>query len=534
VSPTGWSYAELLEKATNSIFDNSIRSEITDTSPFGGGCRGTTVLVANEIGISAAHGGVLPDTGITGSGPLVGEFDAIRRRFSDRSMFEPVTVVIPPPGGGWVNGAVINIDPTALAVYPYPAFNWSSYAPATVRFLDVLSARWAGSAGPLKNIDATPHIKTVTDLGAAPILPLTVTFGTTVTALLLTTEPLYVTLLVGYPTGVGLANTPIADYGANSFAVNNPAQLPALAPVSFSAFTAQALDYAHREVQLEYTTVTLTLLLRSDSVGTSLQLPERAQVLVSSAPTAGVLTADGRSITIAATPNTNFTIMYQARRPMPQNDEQMVIYYRTAAPQMARNALLSGSLTVVPKLVGQKMYALLTGSGSQDEGYPFSQAYVQTGGIFPSNLVVYSGESELSGRSDVSVADFNAETGMLALPVYVPMVANPESLTLTRGLGDIDIEGRTYFKTVPAGYIPNAYAQDLSSPDRHKDILPLLAELAVDGPLGHRGQLVLILLLRYALFDETNGVYFDADLNANTTSASVFRVKGNLLTKRAS
>jgi hypothetical protein len=219
---------------------------------------------------------------------------------------------------------------------------------------------------------------------------------------------------------------------------------------------------------------------------------------------------------------------------MPQNNEQIAIYYRAAAPQTARNALLSTSLTVVPKITSPMMYALTTGSGSQDEGYPLPYAYVQSGGIFPSNLVVYSGESELSGRAGISVADFNANTGLLKLPVYVPMVASPESLTFTRGLGDIDIEGRTYFKTVPPGYVPNAYAQDLSNPDRHKDIFAFLAELAADGPLGHRGQLVLILLLRYALFDENNGVFFDADLNNNTTTASVFRVKGNLLSRRTS
>jgi hypothetical protein len=42
-----------------------------------------------------------------------------------------------------------------------------------------------------------------------------------------------------------------------------------------------------------------------------------------------------------------------------------------------------------------------------------------------------------------------------------------------------------------------------------------------------------MLLLRYGLFDETNGVFFNADLTQNTTVASVFRLKGNLLNKRA-
>lgn len=542
VSPTGWSLSELLEKNTNFLLDNSLRTEIGDTSPFGGGCRGTAVLIANEIGISMANGGNGITTGSTGSGPLVGEFDALRRRFSDRAIFETVTVVVQAPIGGWLGSDTVFVDPTALAIYPYPPFNWNAYAPAAVRFLDVLDARFVGSAPPFLNSDTLVDIS-VTGLGAAPITFLTILTGAVlVTRPTLTTEPLHITLLVGYPTGVGLSHTPVADYGANSFSVNNPAQLPAAPPVNFSAFANRAFDYAHREVQIEYVTTSLVLTMPADTDAptTFVLMPERIQTVttiqVNFIVVGGVLDASGRVITlgVAANPGDTITVTYTALRPMPQNNEQIAIYFRAAAPQTARNALLSGSLTVVPKITSEKMYALTTGSGSQDEGYPFFAAYVQSGGIFPSNAVVYSGESELSGRAEISVADFNAETGILKLPVYIPMVANPESLTFTRGLGDVDIEGRTYFKTVPPGYVPNAYAQDLSNPDRHKDILPLLAELAADGPIGPKGQLVLILLIRYALFDETNGVFFDANLNANTTTASVFRVKGNLLSKRAS
>lgn len=537
VSSTGWNYPELLDKNFNFLLDNNLRSEIGDTSPFGGGCRGTTLFMANEIGITNAHGGNGVTTGTTGSGALIGEFDAIRRRFSDRSVFETITVTVQAPLGGWLAGSVVTIDPTALEVYPYAAFNWSSYAPATVRFLDVVAARWTGATAPLKNVNAIPWILSITDLGESPIVPLTVTIAAGIGGLGLTNEPLYVTLVVGYPTGVGMSHTPLSTY---SFAVNNPGQLPAGAPVSFSTIANQAVDAPHREVWLEYVTVNLVLNMAADTGGASntIRLPERAQTIVSitrnAVPVVGTLDSTGRIITlvVASAPGDNLVVTYAALRPMPQNDEQITVYFQSAAPQTARNALLTGSLTVIPKYVGKAMFALTTGSGSQDEGYPFSQAYVQTGGIFPSNAVVYSGESELSGHADISVADFNAETGLLSLPVYVPMVANPDSLTFTRGLGDIDIEGRTYFKTVPGGYVPNAYSQDLSNSDRHKDILPILAELAADSALGHRGQLVLILLIRYALFDETNGVFFDANLNNNTTTAGVFRIKGNLLAKR--
>ena len=100
--------------------------------------------------------------------------------------------------------------------------------------------------------------------------------------------------------------------------------------------------------------------------------------------------------------------------------------------------------------------------------------------------------------------------------------------------GNIDAEDRTYFPEVPAGvYIPNAYSQPLTDAKRHRNILPVLAELTADTALGFKGQLLLVLLLREALFDKTNGIFFDPDPNANTTVASVFRVKGNLLNKRA-
>jgi hypothetical protein len=293
----------------------------------------------------------------------------------------------------------------------------------------------------------------------------------------------------------------------------------------------QELDFPHRETHLEYQTVSISYAYRAGSSPTTTALlPERA--LSVSSP-AGVLDASGRVFTLSVLPavNATVTINYVAVRPMPQvsgSEVQMAVYYRTVAPQMARSSSLVSPFSAVPKLVSQQMYAFTAGSGSQDESYPYPTSYVQTGGVL--STLPYSGESELAASSEISVADFNAMTGMLKLPVYVPMVANPEALTFTSL--SMDVEGRSFFSAVPPGYIPNAYAQDLSNPDRHKNVLPLLAELAADSTLGQKGQLVLILLIRYAIFDETNGVYFDSG-PGNTTTASIFRVKGLLLNKRA-
>lgn len=544
VSPSGWPLPEVMEKNVNYLFDNTLRTEWATTSPFGGGYDGATLFAADEIGLSNAHGGDGITTGTTGVGQFVGEFDAIRRRFSGRSIYESVTVAIPMPGGGW-SGSTFTIDPTALAVYPYTAFNWASFSPASVVIHDVLKATWIGGSGK-KTANALPFIDTVTDLGVSPVVSLNVTLKSTA-SLSLTNETLYVELLVAYPTGGGLSRTPTNTFGSTTFFINNPGQLPAGSPVNFSAFANQVLDAPHREVQLEYQTTTLTITIAADTTASSVptfRLPERANSIVNvtrnASPLVGTVTLDitGRIVTFNnaadyTSPGDTLAVQYQALRPLPQNGEQMTIYYEARAPQAARGSLLGTSIQLIPKFVGPSLYVLTTGSGSQDEGYPFPYAYVQTGGVYPTSVGLYTGEAELSARADIAVTEFNASTGLLRLPVFVPMVANPESFGFGRSLGDIDIEGRSFFKTSTGGYIPNAYAQELSDPKRHKDILPVLCELAADSSLGHRGQLVLVLLLRYAVFDSIDGVFFNPDLTQNTTVASVFRIKGNLLDKRS-
>ena len=546
VSPNGWQLTEILQKNFNFLLDNQLYTEWTDTSPFGGGYAGVTVFAADEIGLANVHGGDGITTGTTGVGEFIGEFDAVRRRYSDRSTYELVTVAIPAPGGAWLNGASITIDPTALAVYPYAAFNWASFAPASVVIQDVVSASWIGNAGGKKTADAIPFVTSITSLGAIPVVPVNMNFGT-IAPLGLTNETLYVEILIAFPPGIGLSRTPTDTFGAGTFFINNPGQLPAIAPVSFNAFANQTIDAPHREVQLEYTTVALTITQAADTtiVGAStFTLQERADSIVSvlrnALPLIGGVTLDvsGRIVTFTnpgdfTSPGDVLTIQYVALRPMPQNGEQMTIYYAARAPQTSRSQVIGTSIQVDPKYVSPDLYVITTGSGSQDEGYPWPFGYVQTGGIYPNSTNTYTGESELSGRAAVSVTEFNATTGFLKLPTFVPMVASPESLVFDRANSDIDVEGRSFFKTVPVGYVPNAYAQDLSDPKRHKDVLPVLCELAVDSALGFRGQLVLVLLLRYAIFDETDGVFFNSDLTQNTTVASVFRIKGNLLDKRA-
>jgi hypothetical protein len=114
------------------------------------------------------------------------------------------------------------------------------------------------------------------------------------------------------------------------------------------------------------------------------------------------------------------------------------------------------------------------------------------------------------------------------------MVAPSDGLQFNRpgGSGEVDAESRTYYSTAGSGYQPNAYAQSLSDPKKHKVLLPIIAALRDDSGIGKTGQLVMLLLTRWASFDAVNGVFFDIDPLVNTTTASVYRLRGNLLDRR--
>jgi len=160
--------------------------------------------------------------------------------------------------------------------------------------------------------------------------------------------------------------------------------------------------------------------------------------------------------------------------------------------------------------------------------------YVQAGGVKVASGDLFTGDHELDATAHTTVANFDADTGWMRLPSYLPMVAPADGLTLTRpgGSGEVDAESRTYYSTVSGGYQPNAFAQNLSDPKKHKVFLPILCELGDDSGIGKRNQLVLVLLTRWAAFDAVNGVFFDTVATANTTTASVYRLRGNLLNGR--
>jgi hypothetical protein len=358
---------------------------------------------------------------------------------------------------------------------------------------------------------------------------------------------MYIELVVTYPPGAGLTKTPVGDFGTASFSINNPGQLPASGPYYFSAQSAQnALDWPHREARILYDTLSITYgpVQADTSIASksTFELPERAfavsSVLKNGIAIVGGVTIDttGKILTFTnaadfTNSGDNITVTFQAVRPFPQNGEQVTLYYNARAPQTVRSALIGTSQQVIPRRSLNHLFTITAGSGSPDEGYPFPYQYVQTGGVYPTSGGNFTGEHEFDALGNIAVNDFSATTGMLQLPIRIPFVPNPESLTLNRSPADTDAEGRSFFKSVPAGYLPNAFAPSLSDPKRHKVVYTALVEIPADT-FGKKGLLCLLLLTRFADFDGDNYVAFDSSLALNQTAASLFRVKGNLLVRR--
>lgn len=570
VSPSGWDIQELLQKNVNYLFDNA-NLTIPETTTLGGGSVGHTNIWADEIG-SVDNPGA----------NLIRNFDAVSRRFSDRPILETVWVKYTPanqniPGATWVNGRTISIDPTALPIYPYSNVNVVAGAPSNISIVSIVGALLVGvSGGTTESVSllagdfddaAGPSGLTVTTLmsigscglyfseaATVPVTPIIATIRSNLTA---KDSTLYLKLLVSYPKGQGLTKTPTADYAAASFVNELPGNLPASAPYNYQSMETQAFDYPHREVDLTYHTTSIiwiSYLLQVPGVLNTkvLVVPDRVASVsqIKNLTNAGIYTGpvtisdDGYMVFIvniagnwsnAIAPGDTvdrMEVTYQAVRPIPRNNCQFTLWYEARAPQTIQSALLGTSLQVTPRYICPNMYCLVSGSGSLDESYPFPYQYVQSPGVYPGSGGTFSGDHELDGSGEIWLADFNAGTGFLQVPTLIPAVPTPQNLVFQRGLGDVDAENRSFFKAVPAGYIPSSWGQPLSDPKKHKNCLPAICELTADGPIGPKGTLVLVMFSRWAEFDSANKIAFDSNLASNYTTASVYRIKGNPLANR--
>lgn len=552
VSPNGWNYEEVLRKNFNWLLDNENRTEIGSTL-VGGGVDGHTVLTADEIGITNANGGDGTTTGDTPGANFIAQFDGARRDFSDRAVTEIVVLKYTPAdgsGGGpnWGANDILTVDFTALPVEPGGLVNFAAYAPSDFQAEGVASFIYIGTTGAQQANGAIPEL--VTGLGGIPQGSLTVDIGALPAGT--TDEDLYILLWINYPSGQGLTRTPTDEFTLDpagvtgAVQVNNPGNLPADFSALEPGYVSSIFDFPHREITLRYETTSVVRALSVDASGPSdtIIVPDRVKsvnsiTITPGGPYGGSITVDSTGFVVtldpaSLAPGDFVTIDYVAVRPLPQNDEQLTIYYNSRTSQTVREALIGTTLDVNPVHIDNYIYAMTVGSGSQDEAWPFQFQYVQSGGVFPSTSSTYAGDHVLDGAASIFVPDFHLQSGWMELPIMLGYRTEPNRATFSRDPGDIDAEGRTFFKASTGPYVPAIFAKTLSDARPHRNLMPFLAELPADTAYGKKGQLVLVLFARTTVIDDANGVFFIPDPAFNTTSASVFRLKGNLLNRRNS
>lgn len=257
--------------------------------------------------------------------------------------------------------------------------------------------------------------------------------------------------------------------------------------------------------------------------------------------TTGVISASGQVLC---------DIEYYAQDAIPNygaNGYQVGVYFRTHAPQTAGvSDLLPGTseggvlptvLRVEPLYVAPDVWTNQVGSGSQDRGFPYLAPMDQVpinDGIAPSKFEWY-----LCATSDVTVSDFNADTGIIALRPFVQ--ADGQNVTV---FGDAaadkkprkDMDFRAYYPWADDTlYRPTVLSQPMFGAVRHKVLFPFLARATetvegIDGGVLYRkDEVLLIVISRFAELDSENNVRFTDPVADNRTCAALYRTRNLLL-----
>ena len=234
------------------------------------------------------------------------------------------------------------------------------------------------------------------------------------------------------------------------------------------------------------------------------------------------------------------TVEYFAQDPIPDFSSagpryQISVYFRSNAPQTVgvqagfpATSPLPDPVSLKPMVMSRDLWTNTTSSGSLDLAYPYSNPSDQIAVNADLELGPnpdFPGEWALASLAKISVGDFDAETGLLNLHQMVPADPNSE---ITFSDRDWDGEYRGHYKVSDVNaYRPTAMAQPLSGVATHKVWFPFLAQATEDNVYFRKGEVLLVVVSRYAVLDGDNVVRFtDTD---NESCAAVYRTRGLLL-----
>lgn len=254
-------------------------------------------------------------------------------------------------------------------------------------------------------------------------------------------------------------------------------------------------------------------------------------------------------------PQTLATVQYYPQDAIPNygpdgGGYQISVYYRSFAPQTAgtkegaittdTDGTLPTILRVEPLLLSDTLWTGQASVGSVDPSFPYTEpltALPINDGVVPTGTTP---EWALCATAQVTIGDFDADTGLLSLHPLVP--ADGQNILELGGLGADemprkDLDFRAFYPFADdAVYRPTILAQPLFGSTRHKVFTPFLVRAVQDVPgddgggiLWRKNELLLVVLTRYAELDEENTVRFVDPQESNRTCAGVYRTRNLLL-----
>jgi hypothetical protein len=240
-------------------------------------------------------------------------------------------------------------------------------------------------------------------------------------------------------------------------------------------------------------------------------------------------------------------VEYFAQDPIPNYGSagfQVGVYYRSVAPQTAgvksgAMSTTSGGGTIptviqVSPLSTASLWAIQSGPGSSELAFPYPTASNQ----IPTNdgLGGLLRDWVMGATAHVALSDFDVNSGMLSLHPHTQMDLTGNIQLGGFGVGEgpeKDPEFRAYYPYIsPSSYRPIIVAQNLANGVTHKVVYPFLARVmsessgANGGLLFRKGEVVLVVLSRFAWLDNVNAVMFDG----SPVSAAIYKTRNLLLT----
>ncbi len=626
VSMTGVDLSSELDFQVKSLLDGrnttwSVDGADKNTLGAGSGSVGTRFLVCNQVGRSASKGGTSPTSGSTTRGDTIRDFDHVARRFSSAPVVERVVFAIYPtddsvtyPGkyavqanggySGWAEDDELHLDLTSLnastlgdfdpatasftgtGVYPNNASIASFFPPGTV-VIDVASVRHDDGSY-VSAVSQDVQLKLIEGLGTTHVV-LTldanddaVDGGQPVAAYRMVGDSgaddgsprrIFVELVISYPPGSGLTDTPDVDgasepdpiaYPVGPIIENDTTQRP----TDYESILSPAYRSGFREVKVEYvanepgTGVGSGTPIADQVVSissTTLRFPRRVWgsalnvVGVTDIPNAQAHDVDpsateyGSSSRLVTLSNAGgpsgspmsgdqvlCAITYMAQDAVPNYGAlgagyQVGVYFRSKVKPTV--GVVAGAMTALPDplpvrplVTSSVVWTGQAGKGSSDLPYPYQDA-LENIAVNDGGTSTHLGDWYFSATASSSVADFDAETGLLALHGFVTADVTGD---LTLQSKTKDAEFRAFYEiTDPTAYRPTIMAQPMSSVVRHKVFTPMLAAATADSALFREGEVLLLVFSRFAELDADNSVVFsDVD---NRSAVAVYRTRDLLI-----